>query len=177
MSGRLPTLTLLLVLVAAAGCAERGGDAPTTTTTTPSTTTTTAPTTTLPAECPEPPYAVDVLPARVSGEPVAAGDVPTDEFTSIPGTRSTLWTDAAGNLVVALIRGTLPPREYPGEKGAVEVAGLRAVAGQFEDGSWVVAWYEEPGERCNLYTMVFYPPVTPQEVEASLASVRRLPRG
>lgn len=170
-------LLMVLLTVTAVGCGGRGAGPSTTTTTAPATTTTTTPTTTLPAECPEPPYAVEVLPERVSGEPVAADDVPTDEFTSIPGSRSTLWTDSEGDLVVALIRGTLPPREYPGERGAVEVAGLRAVAGQFEDGSWVVAWYEEPGERCNLYTMVFYPPVTPQEVEASLASVRRLPRG
>ena len=104
---------------------------------------------------------------------MAPRSVPLDEFTSVPGTSSVIWVDTDGNVAVELVRGTLPPREYPGAKGEVEVAGARGVAGQFEDGTWVVAWFTEPGERCDLYTMVFYQPVEPDEVKATLASIRR----
>jgi hypothetical protein len=55
----------------------------------------------------------------------------------------------------------------------VEVAGIRAVVGPFDDGKWVAAWFEGEGERCDLYTMVFYPPVEPAEVETALASITR----
>ena len=116
------------------------------------------------------------LSAGVSPRPlpgVAPRSVPLDEFTSVPGTSSVIWVDTDGNVAVELVRGTLPPREYPGAKGEVEVAGARGVAGQFEDGTWVVAWFTEPGERCDLYTMVFYQPVEPDEVKATLASIRR----
>ena len=99
-----------------------------------------------------------------------------DEFTSQGGTRSVFWVDGDGNLTVALIRGALPPREWPGEKGEIEIAGQRAVVGPFEDGMWVAGWFEGDGEeRCDLYTMVFYPPIEPDEVEAALASVVRNP--
>jgi hypothetical protein len=57
----------------------------------------------------------------------------------------------------------------------VEVAGQRAVAGPFPDGKWVVAWYEGDGTRCDLYTMVFYPPVAASEVEATIGSMVRVP--
>jgi hypothetical protein len=100
--------------------------------------------------------------------------VELDEFTSIGGTTSILWVDAAGEVAVALIRGTLPPEDWPGERGEVNVAGLRAVVGPFADGRWVAAWFEEEGsERCDRYTMVFYPPVDSSEVELSLASIVR----
>lgn len=143
------------------------------------TTTTAAPTTTAsgPAgllDCSRIPYAVGALPARVAGEVPPGGSAPLEEYSSIPGTRSLLWLDDAGEVAVVLVRGTLPVAEFPGEKGQVDVAGLPAVAGPFDDGSWVVAWFEEPGERCDLYTMVFYPPVEPAEVEATIASITRL---
>lgn len=137
------------------------------------TTSTTAPTTTVtfPPECPPVPYRVGRLPARVAEAPVEPRSVPLSEFTSIPGTSSVIWVDARGQVAVELVRGTLPPREYPGAKGEVEVAGARGVAGQFEDGTWVAAWFTEPGDRCDLYTMVFYQPVEPDEVKDTLASI------
>ncbi len=125
-------------------------------------------------DCPRAPYQVAELPARVSPAPVDATDIPTDEFTSMAGTHSTIWLDGEGKLAVALIRGSLPPEEWPGDKGAVNIDGVQAVAGQYDDGTWVVGWFETPGERCDLYTMVFYQPVTPSEVESSLASMNRV---
>src|SRR5690606_6628375 len=76
---------------------------------------------------------------------------------------------------IALVRGALPPQEWPSDRGEVEVAGGRAVAGPYPDGRWVVAWFNEPGDRCDQYTMVFYPPVSPAEVEETLANLERPP--
>lgn len=152
----------------------------------PEVTTTLAKVTTVPAEstttieplveCPPIPYRVPDLPARVAGEGADLGAIEEDEFTARGGTRSVFWVDGTGNLTVALVRGALPPREWPGEKGEIEIAGQRAVVGPFEDGMWVAGWFEGDGqERCDLYTMVFYPPITADEVEGALASITRAP--
>jgi hypothetical protein len=127
-------------------------------------------------ECPQIPYRVLELPARVAGEGAELGSIEEDEFTALGGTRSVFWVDGDGHLTVALIRGALPPREWPGEKGEIEIAGQRAVVGPFEDGMWVAGWFEGDGqERCDLYTMVFYPPITAAEVKVALASMTRAP--
>jgi hypothetical protein len=154
-----------------AACAGAGA----TTTTSPPTTTAQATTTTLEplVECPPIPYRVPSLPPRVAGEAADLESIELDEFTAIGGTRSVFWVDESGALTIALIRGALPPRDWPGERGEVEVAGIRAVVGPFDDGKWVAAWFEGEGERCDLYTMVFYPPVEPAEVETALASITR----
>ena len=143
--------------------------------------TTTAPpasTTTMEAlvECPQIPYQVPDLPARVAGESADLSAIEEDEFTALGGTRSVFWVDGEGNLTVALIRGALPPREWPGEKGEIEIAGQRAVVGPFEDGLWVAGWFDADGQdRCDLYTMVFYPPIEADEVETALTSITRNP--
>ena len=127
-------------------------------------------------ECPPIPYQVPDLPVRVAGENASLGDIEEDEFTALGGTRSVLWVDGEGNLTVALIRGALPPRQWPGEKGEIEIAGQRAIVGPFEDGLWVAGWFEDDGsDRCDRYTMVFYPPIEPDEVQAALASITRGP--
>jgi hypothetical protein len=110
----------------------------------------------------------------VAGQSAELGSIEEDEFTALGGTRSVFWVDADGTLTVALIRGALPPRDWPGDRGEVEIAGLRAVVGPFEDGKWVASWFEGDGtDRCDLYTMVFYPPIDPEEVETALLSIRR----
>lgn len=167
---------LLAVALLASACTGSGGE---TTTTAPPTTTTTAPSTTTSGvpvldDCPPAPYEVGILPERVAPAQVPSEDIELDEITSVPGTHSTIWLDREGELAVALIRGTLPIEDFPGEKGEVSIDGARGVAGAFEDGTWMVAWYEEPGERCDLFTMVFYPPVQPAEVEATIASMNRV---
>jgi hypothetical protein len=101
--------------------------------------TTTAPlesTTTLEAlvECPQIPYQVPDLPARVAGQSADPATIEEDEFTSL------------------------------------------GAPGPFEDGLWVAGWFDNDGqERCDLYTMVFYPPIEPAEVETALASITRTP--
>jgi hypothetical protein len=170
----------LLVLLLAGVLAACGSDsAPTTTSTSapPSTTTTAVPQTTTSApltDCPRAPYEVGVFPSGVGDAQVPAEGLALDPFTSVPGSHSTIWVTDDGALALALVRGTLPPEQWPGERGEVEIDGVRAVVGPFDDGSWVAAWFEEPGDRCDLYTMVFYPPVEPGEVEATLESMDRV---
>lgn len=162
----------VVCLLALAAC---GVTAATTSTVVVTSTTAALTTTTLEplVECPPIPYRVPNLPARVSGEAADLEAIELDEFTAIGGTRSVFWVDSSGSLTVALIRGTLPLKDWPGDRGEVEVAGVRAVVGPFDDGKWVAAWFEGEGERCDLYTMVFYPPIEASEVEAALASIVR----
>lgn len=163
---------VVLVLVALiAACT--GGAEPSTTTVPPITTTVPETTTTLPPQCAPPPYAVEVLPEKVEPTVVDASDVPRHPYLEVPGTSSVIWVDGAGDLAMALVRGTLPLEEWPGERGEVFIDGARAAVGPMEDGSWVVGWFEQPGERCDLFTMVFFPPIDPAEVEATLESMDR----
>jgi hypothetical protein len=181
---------LALVAVLLAACSDPtgssatgpGADPPvasgppgTSSTTVAGTTTTTGATPEGPLEeCDPIPYAVGTLPARVDADRPAPDEIPRDQYTTIPGTRSDLWFDDDGEVAVSFIRGSLPPEEWPGDRGEVSIDGARGVAGPFEDGSWVVAWFEgDGGERCDRYFMVFYPPVEPSEVEATVASLDR----
>ncbi len=167
---------VLVVGLAACSSAEPVGST-TTATSRPSTTTTveTTTTATLPPECPAPPYEVGVLPARAAlDRPPSSEQVVLDQFTTIAGTSATIWVDAEGNAVMALVRGSLPPEQWPGDRGEVFIDGARGVAGPFADGTWVVAWFEEPGDRCDRYMAVFYPPVEPAEVRATIESMNRV---
>jgi hypothetical protein len=161
-------LHLVLVAVLAA-CAGPAAD---TTTTTP-TTVAAETTTTVLEDCGAIPYDVGELPPLVEPNRPVPDEVPQDEYTTIPGTRSDLWFDGDGALALVFVRGALPPREWPGERGKVSIDGAEGVAGPFPDGSWVVAWFEGSGDRCNQYFLVFYPPVAPAEVEATVASLDR----
>lgn len=172
---RVPALvvSLALVLVACAGdgaVSTSTTDRPTTTTTVAATTATTEP----PAPCPPAPYEVPEVPARVVAAEADSDEAEPDEFTSIGGTHVRLWVDGEGDPAIALVRGSLPPTQFPAERGEVDIDGSRAVAGPYPDGRWVIAWFNEPGERCDEYTMVFYPPVSPQEVEATLEAMERV---
>lgn len=165
---------MVLVLAACAGTAAET----TNTETTPTTTVVRVETTTTrPApvdECPPAPYEVGFLPINVN----AAGFDPTglepDVWTSVGGTQTTFFGRNDGTVAIALIRGTLPPVDWPNEKGVVQIDGVDAAVGPHPDGTWVAGWYVEPSARCDLYTMVFYPPWNPQEVESVLDSMTRV---
>jgi len=168
---RVVPVMLAFVVVACSSGAE-----PSTTTAPVATTmSTTAVTTTAAAvDCRSIPYEVGELPNRVVDDRPDPDDVPQDEFTTVPGTVSRLWLDEDGNLAVVFVRGALPPVAWPGDRGEVSIDGARGVAGQLEDGSWMVAWLEEEGgEPCDRYFMVFYAPVEASEVEAAVASLNR----
>ncbi len=165
-----------VMLLVAVGCSAVSVG----TTTTPSTTTS-APmastSTTRPAavdECPAAPYEIGFLPVNVNQAGFDPSDLEPDVWTSVGGSRTTFIGRSDGTVAIALIRGTLPAVDWPGEKGEVEIDGTRAAVGPHPDGTWVAGWFEQPGERCDLYTMVFYPPWSPQDVEQVLLSMNRV---
>jgi hypothetical protein len=100
-------------------------------------------------------------------------EIEPDVWTSVPGISATLWSREEA-VAIALIRGALPAVDWPGDKGEVTIDGTRAVVGPHPDGTWVAGWFEEPRERCDLYTMVFYPPVAPDEVRQALDGMNRV---
>ncbi|HZD23528.1 MAG TPA: hypothetical protein VE569_09025 [Acidimicrobiia bacterium] len=152
-----------------------GGDAGGTTSAPPQTMTTVPVTGTTepPTECPAPPYELTSVPVGV-GEGEIDTTVEPDVWTSVPGSSATLIPRSDNTVAIALIRGTLPPVDWPGEKGEISIDGTRAAVGPHLDGTWVAGWFEEPGERCDLYTMVFYPPWNPSDVEDVLLGMNRV---
>jgi hypothetical protein len=169
-----PLPALLSMLLAIAACT--GTTTETTTTTVPSTTTTVESTTTTepPIECPRAPYELEALPFGVGEGDIPSEEIEPDVWTSVPGTHTTFIPRSDDTLAVALIRGTLPPVDWPAEKGEVDIDGTPAVVGPHPDGTWVAGWFEEPRERCDLYTMVFYPPWVPSDVEMVIEGMNRV---
>lgn len=169
-------LVVALMLLSACG----GGADPTSTTSTSlvATTTTSVSTTTTEGDlrtCPAAPYRLDVVPITVGSDEIDPTEVEPDVWTSVGGSRTTFYGRNDGTIAIALIRGALPARDWPGEKGEVMVDGTRAAVGPHPDGTWVMGWYHEPAERCDLYTMVFYPPWAPSEVEEVIENMVRIP--
>ncbi len=160
------------------GCSAAALETTTTTSSTSTTTSTVAATTTTRApavdECPPAPYEVGWLPVGVGAGGLDPGEVEQDEWTTEGGTNSTFYGRNDGTLAIALIRGTLPVIDWPGEKGVVQIDGVDAAVGPHPDGKWVAGWFVEPAARCDEYTMVFYPPWNPRDVEAVLASMVRV---
>ena len=168
---RLLPVVLLLVL----GCSTPTAET-TTTTLAPTTTSTAdaATTTEPPVECPPPPYELSFLPTGVGSSTLDPGQIEPDVWTSVPGISATLWGRDEGTVAMALIRGTLPAVDWPADKGEVSIDGTRGAAGPHPDGTWVAAWFEAPGERCDLYTLVVYPPVSPDEVRQVIEGMNRV---
>lgn len=166
---------LLLGLVLLAACSGDAGEATTTTTVAATTSTTEATATTQPPpDCPPAPYELTSLPAGVGHGELEPDSLEPDVWTSVPGSQTTFVPREDDTLAIALVRGTLPAIDWPGEKGEVSIDGTRAAVGPHPDGTWVAGWYEEPGERCDLYTIVFYPPWNPTDVEEVLAGMNRV---
>lgn len=172
---KLVSSTLLLSTLVTACAVGAPPDTPAPATTIAPVTTLATTTTVAPSPCPPAPYELGSVPSRVESTEAGPGaaEPDPDEFTSIGGTHIRLWIDGDGEPAIALVRGSLPPQQFPAERGEAEVAGTRAVAGPYPDGRWVVAWFNEPGDRCDEYTMVFYPPVAAREVEQTLADMTR----
>ena len=127
-----------------------------------------------PVECPAAPYELEHVPYGV-GEPTLDHEtIEPDVWTSVGGTNTTFWVRTDGTVAIALVRGTLPAVDWPAEKGEVDIDGSAGVAGPHPDGTWVVGWFEQPGERCDLYSMIFYPPVAPADVEETLVGMNRV---
>jgi hypothetical protein len=166
---------LLIGVVLLAACSGVSADSTTTAPPSPSTTSTVAETTTTepPPDCPAAPYDLSILPVGV-GQGTLDTALEPDVWTSVPGSNTTFIPRNDDTVAIALIRGTLPAVDWPGEKGEVSIDGTRAAVGPHPDGTWVAGWFEEPGERCDRYTMVFYPPWNPADVEEALTGMNRV---
>ncbi len=173
----------LILATGLLGCSQEPGLESTTSMWTPDLTTIITETTSVTVDtvlepCQDPQYSVTFLPEGVRGsEAVALDEVEVDEYTSIAGTSVRIWARDDGQIGVALVRGSLPPGQFEGDVGEVSVDGTPGVAGQMPDGHWVVAWVEEPQERCDVYFLVLKQPVEASEVRATLESVKRIGRG
>ena len=170
-------MSRLLVSVALIFVACSGGGAEETTTTLPPTTTTTVggtSTTEPPTECPPAPYELSFLPVGVGQAELDTDSLEPDVWTSVAGTNTTFVPRNDDTVAIALIRGSLPAVDWPAERGEVTLDGTRGVAGPHPDGTWVVGWFEEPAARCDRYSMVFYPPWNPSDVERVIAGMNRV---
>lgn len=167
---------LLAGLLFLAACSGGAGADTTTTTTLPPTTTTTAATTTTqpPVECPPAPYEMTFLPVGVGQGELDTASLEPDVWTSVAGTNTTFVPRNDDTVAIALVRGTLPPVDWPAERGEVTIDGTRGVAGPHPDGTWVAGWFEEPGARCDQYSLVFYPPWSPSDVEQVIEGLNRV---
>jgi hypothetical protein len=114
------------------------------------------------------------LPLGVGQGELDTDTLDPDVWTSVPGTNTTFVPRSDDTVAIALIRGTLPAVDWPGEKGEVFIDGTRAAVGPHPDGTWVAGWFEQPRERCDLYTMVFYPPWDPNDVAEALQGMNRV---
>lgn len=172
---------LTLILIAVVACSGTTTETSTTspqatTTTAPATTTTTAETTsTVPArQCPRAPYELNSLPFGVGQGLLDPDTLEPDVWTSVGGSNTTFWGRPDGSVAIALIRGALPAVDWPGDKGEISIDGTAAAVGPHPDGTWVAGWFVDPAERCDLYTVVFYPPVAPDDVESTLLGMERV---
>jgi hypothetical protein len=125
-------------------------------------------------ECPPAPYEIAFLPPAIGEGTLDAETLEPDVWTSVAGSNTTFIPRDDGTVAIALVRGTLPAVDWPAEKGEVSIDGTRAAVGPHPDGTWVAGWFEAPGERCDLYTMVFYPPWNPTDVEEVLIGMNRV---
>lgn len=164
------------VLILAACSGSVGGETTTTSTVPPSTTITAGETTTTepPAECPPAPYEMTFLPAGVGEGELDTDSLEPDVWTSVAGTNTTFVPRDDDTAAIALIRGTLPAVDWPTERGEVSIDGTRGVVGPHPDGTWVAGWFEEPAARCDQYSMVFYPPWNPSDVEQVIEGMNRV---
>ena len=114
-----------------------------------------------------------ILPERVVVGLPETGDVDFDEFTLLEGAFTAMRFDEAGDPVLVMIRGALPPRQFTAESEVVEILdGIPSLVGPIGDGYWAAAWALPPGDRCDLYSLIFYPPTSSEEGLEVIASVR-----
>lgn len=161
-------LVIATLLVAAVGCSSAGSEPSSISTAASSTTTPTSATTvptssTLPTfePCPRVPFLPTHLPAAATGDPPLSADL--DRFSGIPGTTSLTWFNPGGEPVLAIVRGTLPPEQWPETPAVIRVRNFDAALGSQSGGVTAVAWVEGP-DRCDEYTVVAYPGTTREEL-------------
>ena len=159
---------VLVLAVLLSACSGAGVSSSTAVTSDSTTTTVTIPasstTTTLPTieACADIAYRPLVVPERVAGSDTDPVDVGDEPYTTIPGTTIQLWVDVDSEPVMVLIRGSLPLESWAGPTARVEVVREDAALGPLSGDRWAVAWFESE-DRCDLYTLVLYPPTSADE--------------
>jgi len=169
----------VLLVVAACGSGSSSPPStqppPTTSTAATTTTTTTQPSTTtteIVLLCQPPEFFPSVFPALAVEETPAFEDVPFDQFTIIPGAWIGMRNGASGQPVMVLIRGSLPPVQFTADIEPITILdGVPAALGPLEDGFWAVAWALSPDERCDLYSLILYPPTSADEAREVAVSL------
>ena len=120
--------------------------------------------------CGPAPFVPTVLPDRVAAETPATKDIPYDQYTIISGTSTSVWSQDDGVPVLAIVRGALPPVRWLETPKVITVRDVDAALGQLPDGVWGVAWFEGD-DRCDEYSIILYPPATPDEAKAVVESL------
>ncbi|NNC92700.1 MAG: hypothetical protein HKN80_09430 [Acidimicrobiia bacterium] len=170
---------LVVGAVLLAACSSSGTEADTLLSTTPAsvpeatTTSTTDPPPTVEA-CGPAPFVPTVLPNRVATETPATKDIPYDLYTIISGTSTSVWSQSDGVPVLAVVRGSLPPVRWLETPAKITVRDVDAALGPLPDGVWAVAWFEGPvdgDDPCDEYSIILYPPATPEEARAVAESL------
>lgn len=173
--GRLPLHHAGLALIVVLGAACTGGveAEPVTTTSVPVTTSTIPATTTSSTatgsgeelSCDAPPYFPESLPDRAAADQPDSADAPFDPFLLIAGTSNRFVVDAAGDPVVAVIRGSLPPEQWAAEPEVIDILdGVPAALGPLSNGVWAVGWVLSETDPCDRYTLIVYPPTGADEI-------------
>ena len=103
-----------------------------------------------------------MVPPRAAGDEADAANLGDDPYTTIPGTAVRLWVGEDSEPVMALVRGSLPPEPWAGPTARIEVLGQDAALGPLPGDRWAVAWFESD-DRCDLHTLVLYPPTSAEE--------------
>ena len=97
-----------------------------------------------------------------AGNETDAAGLGDDPYTTIPGTAVRLWVGEDSEPVMALVRGSLPPEPWAGPTARIEVLGQDAALGPLPGDRWAVAWFESE-DRCDLHTLVLFPPTSAEE--------------
>jgi len=169
-------LLLLVVIFVGSACSTAGTAATSTTESEPTAPQATTTLATITIEqlplCPPADVVITDLPDDFSAVGADPDRVARDVYTSVPGSWSAVWADAEGGPVMALVRGSLPPESWVGVTNRVSVADRQAALGPLPDGVWGVAWFDSEN-RCDLYTLVLYPPATVDDARRVAESIER----
>ena len=115
-------------------------------------------------DCDVSPYFPSAIPERARVPQPDASEAPFDPVLSIAGTSSLFRVDASGDLVIVMLRGTLPPEDWAEDPEVIQILdGLPAALGPLSDGVWAVAWVESEDDPCDWYTLLVYPPTNADE--------------
>ncbi len=108
--------------------------------------------------CPQPDVSIAVPPQTVSEVQTVPTDY-ADDYTTIPGTSQTVFSNELGTPAMVIVRGALPPTKWVGATERVTLRGVTGAIGPLVGEMWAIAWADST-DRCDLYSIYIYPPGT-----------------